>query len=311
MGRGFTSHEHLTKLGLIYANARLYDPLLGRFLSPDPYIQDPDNPQNFNRYSYCLNNPLKYTDPSGKFVVVDSFLVGLIGGGLGRAKQMAWNDLKIWGGLFSVSSPGNVEEFFSRFTWQLPQTIIGFLSAHAMNTFRIKGGVDNVEYLHGATVLKNKGKWGGITLGSFIMGDSDIEAKDDNYLFQHEFGHYLQSQEHGPLWIFTFAIESGLSALVNDSAKHNYFYTEQDANARSFKYFAERYGMEYAKKVWDFTLNPIDGYDSSHSNWRNMNRIEQNIIHLTITLKGNNRIITDNNLLVFQDMTKILYKIVL
>jgi len=46
-------------------NARLYDPALGRFLSPDPYVQAPDFSQNYNRYSYCLNNPFKYTDPSG------------------------------------------------------------------------------------------------------------------------------------------------------------------------------------------------------------------------------------------------------
>jgi len=43
----------------------MYDPALGRFLSPDPFMQDPSNTQNFNRYSYCLNNPLKFTDPSG------------------------------------------------------------------------------------------------------------------------------------------------------------------------------------------------------------------------------------------------------
>lgn len=48
-------------------NARLYDPAIGRFLSPDPYVQAPGNSQNFNRYSYCLNNPLKYNDPSGEF----------------------------------------------------------------------------------------------------------------------------------------------------------------------------------------------------------------------------------------------------
>ncbi|MFW6096355.1 MAG: RHS repeat-associated core domain-containing protein, partial [Bacteroidota bacterium] len=36
--------------------------------SPDPYVQMPDNSQNFNRYAYCLNNPLIYTDPSGEFI---------------------------------------------------------------------------------------------------------------------------------------------------------------------------------------------------------------------------------------------------
>ncbi len=45
-------------------NGRVYDPLIGQFLSPDNYVQVPDFTQNFNRYSYCLNNPLKYTDPS-------------------------------------------------------------------------------------------------------------------------------------------------------------------------------------------------------------------------------------------------------
>ena len=65
INRGYTGHEHLSVFGLINMNARLYDPALGRFLSPDPYVQTPDNSQNFNRYSYCLNNPLRYSDPTG------------------------------------------------------------------------------------------------------------------------------------------------------------------------------------------------------------------------------------------------------
>ena len=64
--RGYTGHEHIDVLNLINMNGRMYDPQLGRFLSPDPFIQSPTNPQNFNRYSYCLNNPLKYTDPDGE-----------------------------------------------------------------------------------------------------------------------------------------------------------------------------------------------------------------------------------------------------
>ena len=72
--RGFTGHEHLDDFGLINMNGRMYDPLQGRFLSPDPFVQAPQNPQNYNRYSYCLNNPLKYTDPSGEFFTALTFI---------------------------------------------------------------------------------------------------------------------------------------------------------------------------------------------------------------------------------------------
>jgi len=78
--RGYCGHEHLKEFGLINMNARLYDPAIGRFLSPDPYVQMPENSQNFNRYSYCLNNPLKYTDESGEIITEWIILGAFIGG---------------------------------------------------------------------------------------------------------------------------------------------------------------------------------------------------------------------------------------
>ncbi|MBC7655418.1 MAG: hypothetical protein H7098_13210 [Oligoflexus sp.] len=69
--RGYTGHEHLQSVGLINMNARLYDPKLHRFLEADNYIQDPSNTQNYNRYGYCLNNPLKYSDVTGNFSIAD------------------------------------------------------------------------------------------------------------------------------------------------------------------------------------------------------------------------------------------------
>jgi RHS repeat-associated protein len=63
--RGFTGYEHVDELGIIHMNGRIYDPELGRFLSADPNIQAPLHSQSHNRYSYVINNPLKYTDPSG------------------------------------------------------------------------------------------------------------------------------------------------------------------------------------------------------------------------------------------------------
>ena len=66
--RGFTGHEHLPEFGIINMNGRAYDPMLSMMMSPDENIQDPDFSQNYNRYSYCYNNPLRYYDPSGEWV---------------------------------------------------------------------------------------------------------------------------------------------------------------------------------------------------------------------------------------------------
>jgi RHS repeat-associated protein len=67
--RGYTGHEHLPEFKLINMNGRLYDPIVGRMLSPDNNVQMPDYTQNYNRYSYALNNPLRFTDPNGEEVI--------------------------------------------------------------------------------------------------------------------------------------------------------------------------------------------------------------------------------------------------
>ena len=68
--RGFTGHEHIDWAGLINMNGRMYDPVIGRFLGVDPFVQDAGFSQSYNGYSYCLNNPLKYVDPSGYVATV-------------------------------------------------------------------------------------------------------------------------------------------------------------------------------------------------------------------------------------------------
>jgi len=73
--RGYTGHacpelgrrEHLQEFDLINMNGRLYDPIPGRMLSADNHVQSPGNSQSYNRYAYVMNNPMKYTDPSGEF----------------------------------------------------------------------------------------------------------------------------------------------------------------------------------------------------------------------------------------------------
>jgi RHS repeat-associated protein len=66
--REFTGQEQIPDVGLVNMNGRLYDPSLGRFLSPDPTVQFIANLQSYNRYSYAGNNPLRYTDPTGYFL---------------------------------------------------------------------------------------------------------------------------------------------------------------------------------------------------------------------------------------------------
>ncbi|MBN2392409.1 MAG: DUF11 domain-containing protein [Anaerolineae bacterium] len=63
--RRYTGQREEVGLGLYDYNARYYDPALGRFIQADTIVPNPANPQSLNRYSYVLNSPLRYTDPSG------------------------------------------------------------------------------------------------------------------------------------------------------------------------------------------------------------------------------------------------------
>ena len=76
--RGFTGHEHLTAFGLINMNGRMYDPIMSSFLSVDRFVQDPTSAQGFNRYAYCMYNPLRYVDPTGWYMGAPLSRSGLI-----------------------------------------------------------------------------------------------------------------------------------------------------------------------------------------------------------------------------------------
>ena len=70
--KGFTGHEMLDQLDLVHMNGRIYDPLVARMMSADPYIQDPLSSQSYNRYTYVWNNPTNLTDPTGFSAMADS-----------------------------------------------------------------------------------------------------------------------------------------------------------------------------------------------------------------------------------------------
>lgn len=115
--RGFTTHEHLDEIALIHMNGRVYDPLIARFMTADPNIQSPSDLQSYNRYTYVLNNPLMYTDPSGYFsfkkffriaaavavaVFAPEAIAPALGGNLAAAQIVA-------GSLSGLVSSGNIQ----------------------------------------------------------------------------------------------------------------------------------------------------------------------------------------------------------
>lgn len=108
LDRGYTGHEHIQYYGLINMNARLYDPVMGRFLSPDPYVQMPDFSQNFNRYTYAMNNPLGYVDKDGQFIWIVIGAAALIGGTANVIYKAVNGQLHSWGDGFAAFGIGAV-----------------------------------------------------------------------------------------------------------------------------------------------------------------------------------------------------------
>lgn len=112
-GRGFTGHEHLPWFNMINMNGRLYDPLTGQFLSPDNNVQLPDFTQNLNRYTYCLNNPLKYTDPDGEWVITALTMLANMyvstsaaNGWQFNPAKWDWRNVKTWSSLVQSGISG-------------------------------------------------------------------------------------------------------------------------------------------------------------------------------------------------------------
>ncbi len=90
----FAGQRWESSIGLYQMGDRWYDPALGRFISPDPIVPNSQDPQSWNRYSYVLNNPVKYTDPTGHMACLeDNFCFRRANG----------NDLVVRGGSYFVN----------------------------------------------------------------------------------------------------------------------------------------------------------------------------------------------------------------
>ena len=199
--RGFTGHEHLDNFDLINMNGRVYDPWLGRFLSPDPFVQAPTYSQNYNRYSYALNNPLKYTDPSG-------YTYG------------APLDFKLGRGAFAPMGT----------TFQMG---INGQITYAFNTFANSGHSTQFELVSTAN-YDNRGNFVGYTheqilvtrdgSGNMTRSESVSENENDNVQDQGSFvgvAYYIVLP-NGKIKYVGFADSSGKSAVNNVSHSGSY-----------------------------------------------------------------------------------------
>lgn len=129
--KGFTGHEHIDHANVIHMNGRIYDPVVGRFMQADPYMQAPEHSQGLNRYSYVMNNPLSYTDPSGYFIK---------GWGKGVIRQIAVHYLH-----FAINAvvPGLGTALYAMYTaYQMAQTVVAL--HYAMEAGNLAGALLNM-----------------------------------------------------------------------------------------------------------------------------------------------------------------------
>ena len=178
-GRGYTGHEHLPWFNLINMNARLYDPVVGRFLSPDPYVQAPDYLQNFNRYSYCLNNPVMFIDPDGEIVwwlvPVITAAVYAIGNTVAHAIRGDIRDIGDFGKYFFQ---GAVTGFALGCAWQFAPLIpgIGQGIQTAMTVYAFgQVGIGTMGMIGGAINdgWSGMGRAGKLFLGNFYLNEQE------------------------------------------------------------------------------------------------------------------------------------------
>jgi len=133
--------------------------------------------------------------------------------------------------------------------WELPQTLIGVV---LVIYFILKGDVQNIETSEGVLVITAKGRWGGVSLGNFIIGSETIAPTVGNYLFMHEYGHSIQSRNVGPLYLLIFGIPS-LASVIFRGTNHHETYVERYANKLAFQYFKRKYSLEQ----WDKANYPM------------------------------------------------------
>ncbi|MDO5104974.1 MAG: sugar-binding protein, partial [Capnocytophaga sp.] len=212
------------------------------------------------RYGYVLNNPLLYTDPSGEFIwtvvaAVWETVANIFDKGINfhnytyRKTELAWQIDK---GL----TTGSVFQVLSKWTWQSTQTFLGNTINQIIN---LAGNVSEVTHLEGAVVVATRdGDMGAFTMGNYITGPRNFRADWRDHLFVHEYGHYIQSQYMGPLYLSAVAIPSVMDFWIEPD-KHDTRWYEAMASSLGGKHFDKHYG------------SGASGYTSGNANFFDIN----------------------------------------
>jgi hypothetical protein len=163
--------------------------------------------------------------------------------------------LRIIVGLFipnkKYSIPKQCWQIFSRFSWEIPQTLLGFIFSIF---YSLSGKVLWVHFSNGATIIQCKVNFGGFSLSNYIVGNTKINGNPSQRLFQHEYGHLLQSKVSGIIYLLKYALPSLISSYRHDFYGHCIHPVEQDANIRAKNYWDNYYQHLY---IWDNDYNPI------------------------------------------------------
>lgn len=162
---GFAFQEYLDNLDLIHMNGRIYDPLVGRFLSPDPYLEFPHSAQGLNRFIYALNNPIRYVDPTG-YGLIDDLLKDVVGGALG--------------GVVEIVSP--VFEEFGRFMNKHGRTVIPIVAGVLVSTINPVAGAAVMGFtsaaVHGASFEESLRAAAISAAVAYVMGGVSRHTRD-------------------------------------------------------------------------------------------------------------------------------------
>ncbi len=217
--RGFTGHEHFDQVGIIHMNGRIYDPIIGRFLQADPIIQDPFSTQSLNRYSYVMNNPLSYTDPSGYsrlrkgwWRMPVAIAVSVWTAGAASALMATSSAYSALGGI-SAALGGSGAGFFamaaSYASQALITTVVGGAAVGAISSGNLKGALKGgivaaVTFgighgFDGMGGIGSEHSFSRIFAHSMVSG---VSAEIDGGKFGHGFASAFMSQQIGKLPVF-------------------------------------------------------------------------------------------------------------